>query len=205
MSPTGSIEGPMILVTCESGSTQDPTILRTHEPENIKKTKNDSIIQPVSHHNCVLGVEIQPPSRNPKGGFFEEESQRRKLGGRILEEGSQKGLWGHLQRALEGHPGALCRHLRSPSSHQDHFLSSDRKCAESRVFFCKKGRDRAFRLHGSEATCTKYRACAQKLMGVNVQIAATPNSQSQSHRQNPYSVNTVWGIKLLFSRGRAFV
>ena len=41
----------------------------------------------------------------------------------------------------------------------------------------------------------RYRACAQKLAGVNVQIAAAPNVQS--HRQNPYSVNTVWGIILV--------
>ena len=36
----------------------------------------------------------------------------------------------------------------------------------SYVFFCRKWRDRVFRLHGSEATCTKYRACAQKLSAV---------------------------------------
>ena len=97
--------------------------------------------------------------RIPQAGILEEESQRRKPGGRTLEEGPQKGLWGHLQKALEGHPGVLWRHLGFPSSHQDHFLGSEEKCAETIVFFCRKWRDRPFRLHGSEATCTKCRAC----------------------------------------------
>ena len=45
--------------------------------------------------------------RNPQEGFLEEESQRRNPGGRILEEGSQKGLWGHV--------GELWRDTQEPS------------------------------------------------------------------------------------------
>ena len=87
-------------------------------------------------------------------------------------------IWGGIWRHLEqGWPEAAL----------------EEEVLKAIVFFCRKWRDRPFRLHGSEATCTISAACAQKLMGVNVQIADKAISQSQSHRQNPYSVNTVWG------------
>ena len=42
---------------------------------------------------------------------------------------------------------------------------SEGNCAKTCVFFCRKWRERPFRVHESDLTLTKSAACAQKLAG----------------------------------------
>ena len=70
------------------------------------------------------------------------------------------------------------------------------KVVQNHVFFCQKLRDRPFRVDGSDPTLTKYHACAQKLAASDpAPTRKRRHPVSNTHRQNPYSVNTVWGLK----------
>ena len=67
------------------------------------------------------------------------------------------------------------------------------KCAKTIVFFCRKWRDRPFRVDGSDPTLTISAACAQKCADAYPgQTPSTTHPSSKTIRQNPYSVNTVW-------------
>ena len=65
--------------------------------------------------------------------------------------------WGYLGHRRE--KGGTARHLgqRRPGR------GSEGNCAKTCVFFCRKWRARAFRVHESDLTLTKSAACAQKL------------------------------------------
>ena len=132
--------------------------------------------------------------RNPANGNLKKILLRRNLRVGILEEapwkthgGTSREPWGEIQ-GPSGAPEDL------PVATKTTFWAEE-KCAGTMMFFSEEsGAIELLACTGArQHACTKYRACAQKLTVVNVQIAGTPNGQSQSHRQNPYSVNTVWG------------
>ena len=101
------------------------------------------------------------------------------------------GIWETSGRDLagiwetSGRPGGA----RGPGRH----LGAD--CVHLPVFYQPKWRDRASRVHGTSSTFT--------LIGNLQQLSAAAHPPrrraglqpaSKTNRQNPYSVNTVWGI-----------
>ena len=184
---------------------QEESWRRILEVESWKRNPGGGILEEESWtRNTRTGIiEEESLRRNPERGILKEESQRWNPGGGILEEESQRrnpgrkipeGALGAPPRSSGGTPRSLLKASGAPLERPGPLSGLRGNCVESIMFFCRKWRDRPFRLYGSEATCTNCRACAQKLIGVNVQIAGRGITQSQSHRQNPYSVNTVWGI-----------
>ena len=66
---------------------------------------------------------------------------------------------GHLRHITD--KGGTGRHLGQRRPRR----GSEGNCATTKMFFCRKWRERPFRVHESDLTLTKSAACAQKLAG----------------------------------------
>ena len=122
--------------------------------------------------------------RNHEGGIAIWETSGgiwRHLGGIWRHLG---GIWhpGGTQEAPRRHPGDTQRHPEAPRRHpggtQEAKGVLEAKCAKTYVFYCRKWRDRAFRVDGSDPTLTDPAACAQKL-------AAAPAVRSRRYNHSP--------------------
>ena len=90
--------------------------------------------------------------------------------------------------------------LDPPGGHLGSQTTLGVKYAKTLVFFCRKWRDRPFRVDGSDATLTISAACAQKLIAAAPEIAAATPGQWEIHRQNPYSRKLFGEYILIYTR-----
>ena len=92
---------------------------------------------------------------------------------------------GSIQEAPRTHPGGTQEVPRGTKGSREDF---QQKRAKIIVFYSKNGRDRPFRVDGSDATLTVPSACAQKQMGAKRERSDLPGkARLIQHRENPYS------------------
>ena len=82
---------------------------------------------------------------------------------------------------------APSRHPGGPGGTQEARGVLEGKCVKTCVFYCRKWRDRPFRVDGSAPTLTKYRACAQKLSATQAAGIRVPSPDLKVDRENHYS------------------
>ncbi len=99
-------------------------------------------------------------------GTWEEESWERNhgrgiMGEGIMEEESWERNHGNLAH-LGGLWGGIWKHLKASGGAWGSKVLLEVKSAKTMAFYSQRGRDRAFRVDGSDPTLTISAACAQK-------------------------------------------
>ena len=115
----------------------------------------------------IWGLHLETLGSTFEGHFFRSQKNQkgffrtRSWGGAILDTSGRRGKLGGIWETFGRHLGQ-----RRPGR------GSEGNCTKTYVFFCRKRRVRAFRVHESDLTLTKSAACEQKLAGDRGEIAS---------------------------------